>query len=56
MTNFERYKEELTMESFVASMIINCDGCPDVECPCRYDCVEGIECEKELQPWCEEET
>lgn len=55
MTNFERYKQELTQEEFIQSMILNCDGCPVY--PCKYygGIVNGMEREEELERWCEEE-
>ncbi len=54
MTNFEKYKEELTLSKFVDSMILNCDVCPVY--PCRDELHDvGDECSKELFGWCGEE-
>ena len=52
MTNFEKYIQSLTIEEFVDSMILNCDGCPAF--PCKADSI-GTECAEELKSWCEEE-
>lgn len=57
MTNFERYKEELTQEQFINSMILNCDGCPVY--PCNDENItedNGLDCEEKLLSWCEEEV
>ena len=32
MTNFEYYKQEITQEEFIQSVLLNCDGCPAYPC------------------------
>lgn len=54
MTNFEKYKENLTAEKFADSMIFNCDSCPAY--PCTGDPTDGTECYDNLFAWCMEEA
>lgn len=56
MTNFERYRQNLTEAQFVESMVLNCDGCPAYPCAVADDDIAtGIECYEELLAWCEAE-
>ena len=53
MTNFEYYKQEITQEEFIQSVLLNCDGCPAY--PCGLDgIIDGGECQEELEKWCNE--
>ena len=53
MTNFEKYKQDLTEEIFIDATILNCDGCPCF--PCMEELPTcGTECEEQLQKWCDE--
>ncbi len=56
MTNYEKYKENLTKDTFIESMILNCDGCPVSDCPYRCHIAMGEDCEEQLTLWCDENT
>ena len=56
MTNFEKYINNLTQNSFIQSMILNCDGCPVYPCDSDDMPTTGIECEEYLEQWCNEES
>lgn len=54
MTNFEKYKENLSAERFADSMILNCGGCPAY--PCTDSPTDGTECYDNLLAWCMEDV
>lgn len=56
MTNFEKYIQELTVERFVGSMILNCGECPAHPCAVAGDQIAtGTECQEILLMWCNAE-
>lgn len=56
MTNFDKYKQDLTQDKFIMSMVLNCDGCPVVSCGLDGGIAIGEECIYELEKWCNEST
>lgn len=53
MTNFERLKDNLTVDEFISMILFNCDYCPAWnECQYYSKTVDGFECSDTLEKWC----
>lgn len=54
MTNFERFKEDLTQEQFIDIVLLNCEECTVKNCMAKeFGIIEGGDCEEVLIEWCE---
>lgn len=53
MTNFEKLIVDLTVNSFIDMVLLNCNGCPaHNECQYYSKTVDGFECSDTLEEWC----
>lgn len=54
MTNFDKFKKDMTKDFFIDIMLMNCDECPVTNCELRDTSVYCEECSEILKKWCDE--
>lgn len=59
MTNFEKFLQNLTLDTFLNIMLNNCDSCPNYPCSVSEDSESSYmfnSCYFNLKDWCLTET